>query len=356
MPPRPEEEYAPWACDLTHKDLRGLDLRQSLSLLRDYASFDTATRWPPAGRMPLGFNPAQILALGQNPGLGLRSLHARGITGAGVHIAYIDQTLLLDHQEYGDRLVRYRELGSVALEPEMHGAAVASLAVGRSVGAAPGASLTYYAAQYVLPEGGRTFIHVAAAIEEIIQRNEELPPAERVRVIGASIGVGQSDQGVEDLRAAMQRAKEAGVLVVLTNTLPEDYGIEFQGMDRDPLADPDDFGSYRPGIYLRRLYYEAPEQFTGHIWLPMDARTRAGFIGPADYAFDRQGGKSWAVPYLVGVYALALQVRPDLTPEAFFEAAAGTGVFTTLTHEGREYRFGPILDPAGLIEALTRAS
>jgi hypothetical protein len=49
------------------------------------ATFDTFTIWP--NRLPLLFDPGLILELGKNPGLGLRALHAAGVTGKGSGLA-----------------------------------------------------------------------------------------------------------------------------------------------------------------------------------------------------------------------------------------------------------------------------
>jgi hypothetical protein len=58
----------------------------------------------------------------------------------------------------------------------------------------------------------------------------------------------------------------------------------------------------------------------------MDSRTTASPTGKEDYVFYRQGGWSWAIPYLAGMYTLAVQVKPDITPEEFWDTALNTGV------------------------------
>jgi hypothetical protein len=66
----------------------------------------------------------------------MRTLHAEGITGKGIGVAIIDQTLLVDHREYKDRLRVYEEAEDITggwMEVQMHGPAVASIAVGKSV-------------------------------------------------------------------------------------------------------------------------------------------------------------------------------------------------------------------------------
>lgn len=46
----------------------------------------------------------KILNLGMNPGLGVRALHANGITGQGITVAIIDQSVILDHPEFKGKL------------------------------------------------------------------------------------------------------------------------------------------------------------------------------------------------------------------------------------------------------------
>jgi hypothetical protein len=86
----------------------------------------------------------------------------------------------------------------------------------------------------------------------------------------------------------------------------------------------------------------------------MDSRTTASPTGVSDYVFYRQGGWSWSIPYIAGMYALACQVDPSITPEHFWELAMETGQTVTINHEGKSYSLGPILDPVALITALQK--
>ena len=52
-----------------------------------------------------------ILERAKNPGLGVRSIHRRGITGKGVRVAIIDQNLCLDHPEYNGKIAAYKDVG-----------------------------------------------------------------------------------------------------------------------------------------------------------------------------------------------------------------------------------------------------
>ncbi len=141
--------------DLRSYNLSGLDLRDS-GVALVHANFDDRTVWPAPDRLPQGFDRQRIMEMGKNPGLGVRSLHARGITGRGVGIAIIDNPLLVDHQEYAERLRLYEE-DNVASEEQahLHGPAVASIAVGKTVGVAPEADLYYLGRWAWDREGGQ---------------------------------------------------------------------------------------------------------------------------------------------------------------------------------------------------------
>ena len=69
---------------------------------------------------------------------------------------------------------------------------------------------------------------------------------------------------------------------------------------------------------------------------------------------SKGSGSSWAIPYLAGVYALAAQVNPVLTPERFWSAALSTGRTVMLVRGQEEIPFGPIIDPPALVAALGR--
>ena len=55
---------------------------------------------------------------------------------------------------------------------------------------------------------------------------------------------------------------------------------------------------------------------------------------------------SWATPYLVGVYALAKQIAPNLTPHRFFEVAHQTAVSNGKTGDNK------IVQPQKIIQYL----
>ena len=343
-------------------DWRGLNLSQDdLSNREDdlfNATFDTRTKWPSSEKLPEGFDPQQIMEIGKDPGLGVRKLHQRGITGEGIAIAIIDQVLLKDHIEYKDRLRLYEEAEDVKYEeygPATHGAAVSSLAAGQTVGVAPGADLYYIATGNC---GGAKSIEDldfscrANAIRRIIEINKTLPEDQKIRVLSLQFGWVPQSKGYDDITAAVEEAKANGIFVI-SSSINETYGLRFHGLGREPLSDPDQFSSYLPGLWWEKDFYDGmPLKQT--LLVPMDSRTTASEQGPEHYVFYREGGWSWSIPFLAGMYALAAQVKPEITPEEFWNIALETGQTTQVEYEGKDYTLGVILDPQALITALEK--
>jgi len=199
----------PWEFDFRGYDLSKLDITSRLpDLLK--SSFDDHTVWPP--RLPEGFDPVRIMEIGRNPGLGIRQLHKRGITGKGVGVAIIDMGLLVDHLEYKDRVRMFEEIHSADETAQMHGVACSSIAVGKTVGVAPEADL-YYIASFPAsgdesaPNRGRDFSWEAQCIDRILEVNRTLPKDGKIRVISMSIGWGPQETGYAEVTAAVERAK-----------------------------------------------------------------------------------------------------------------------------------------------------
>jgi hypothetical protein len=344
----------PWQVDLRGADVSRLDLRSSVDALL-MADFDSSTLWPAADRIPPGFNPQTILELGQDPGLGIRRLHEQGIAGRNVGIAIIDQTLLVDHEEYAGRLQVYEETDDIRggwLESQMHGPAVASIAVGQTVGVAPEADLYYIASAMCYSSSSESvdFACLAESVYRVLEINKDLPDGRKIRVLSMSIGWSPGDKGFDEIRAAAEAARKAGLLVICSS-VEDVHGFRFHGLGRTPTADPNDVESYGPGLWWAEQFYAG--QLPGTTLLvPMDSRTTASPSGSEDYVFYRSGGWSWSIPYIAGAYALAAQVRPEITPNEFWSTALQTGTTIEIQHDGRAFSLGPILNPEALIAAL----
>jgi len=345
LPPDPGD-FA--GMDLTRADLRALNLRNEGALLRAEANFDSLTVWPiEPWKRPAGFSPAAILEEGKNPGLGLRTLHKRGITGKGIAIGIIDQDLLTSHTEYKERLRLYEVVDGFG-NPQMHGA-VASIAAGKSVGVAPEADIYYFAIRM----DRRKCQNVAEAIGRILDINSTLTEDKRIRIVSTSCSWRPDEPGYEEVDQAVRKAKAEGVFVI-SSVVDRYYDFSYHGLGREPGRDPDDVPSYAPGAWWSKDYstwYPSDEDST-RLLVPMDSRTVSSELGDDVYTFYRVGGWSWCVPYIAGIYALALQVDGDLTVDKFAKAAIDTANYVSISLNGTETKLGPIINPVGLIERL----
>ncbi len=285
------------------KDFSGKDLRALSPGFLARQSFDTATRWPTSERLPAGFSPRDWLELGKDPGLGLRDLHRRGITGEGVTVAVIDKPIRATHRELDGRITYLQVYGDEleGLDPHFHGLACASILAGETVGVAPGAHVIYLA----VPDVGRNFEYYARAARHLITLNEKLPDADKVRLVSISDGLGRDNPHSEDWKAARSELEEAGIEVVFSDVSSLN-GLTWGGAV--PWADRSDPSRYAIAHFLRDRGVESTE-----VILPGDYRTTASNASDDAYVWWGDGGYSWAIPYAAGLAALAWQVRPDRT-------------------------------------------
>jgi subtilisin family serine protease len=250
----------------------------------------------------------EILNLGMNPGLGVRELHAEGITGKGVTVAIIDQNLDLDHPEFQGKIVKYYDVGTntASNAGSLHGDAVTSLLVGENIGTAPDSKVYYVAAPSWLEDAQ----YYADALDWIIKENEKLPEEDKIRVVSVSTmpsGIwALLHKNNEAWDAAYQRATDAGILVLDCTyeqgiTLACTYDVH----------DPDNPTKCIPNWGLGPI--NAPHK---RINIPTSRTTATEEKGYAfSYQFTGIGGISWTVPYLAGIFAMGWQVNPDLTSE-----------------------------------------
>ena len=303
------------------------DLRERAELLNTMP-FDTRTAWPGKDRLPAGFDPQRLLEEGKNPGLGLRQLHAAGVDGRGVRIAVIDQPMTPDHREFKDRIERYEMIGVEGVPPQMHGPPIASIAVGRTCGVAPGARLSYFAVPMWKPDNAP----YCEAIEKILDENEKLPLKERVRVVSISTGMFANHAGYDRWQQVRNRAAAAGLLVVTCDQFAFRYGT----LTRKPTADADD-----PAAYASGPYGVAPEATL----VPTGGRTTASHHGADVYTYWTAGGMSWAAPYIAGLAALAFQANAAATPEE---------ILTQLRQTATKTEAGLVVNPKAFIEKIRR--
>lgn len=283
----------------------------------------------------------QIVEKGKNPGLGIRSLHEKGITGKGVTVAIIDQNMVTDHPEFAGKIIEYKDFGTEQSpgDGSMHGPAVTSLLVGKNTGTAPDARV-YYAS---VPSWKADAQYYADALDWIVKENQKLSDGEKIRVV--SVSAAPSGQGTpftvnnEAWDEAVQRASEAGLLVL---DCTENHGMTapcYYDMD-----DPDTVSKCVPGWPNTQMVTDS-----NRIYVPTSRRTTAEEYkrGKYSYQFTGYGGLSWSIPYLSGVLALGWQLRPDLGGEEMVNM-----IFDSANIQEDDVK---IIDPIAFIELVKQA-
>ncbi len=328
------------SCNLSSFDLSLLP-RETLSKIE----FDDKTLWPK--KMPEWLDLHKIYQISKTPGLHIRDLHKQGITGKGVNIAIIDQALS-PHQEYNQNIVFYKNFDKLEKRGTMHGAALASIAVGKSVGVAPGAKVYYVGANFSQyykenePFNARIYTE---AIEYLLELNKTLPKEEKIFVIAISHGFKAINNGRQAFLKVLAKAKKQGVLVLITGNVASINR-------RDYYVNAENRESYLYAPVWDDVLFNITQKT--RLAVPSDYRVIASPTGEKDYAAYADGGLSWAVPYLAGIAALTKQVKPDLTPQEFLEAAYKTAQSVQVkTKDGKKTAMiNTFVNPQALIKEL----
>ena len=260
---------------------------------------------------------AALLEAGRDPGLGVRSLQARGITGQGVKIAIIDQSLLTDH-------------------PEISGAI--------AVGVAPGVQVYYMAT----PGAADSRPH-ADALRHILEINETLPEGEKIRAVSVSAAPGDRDlfENADLWRDALAEAEAAGLLVLTAQGAAAGSARLTLSTSTFDLTRRDSPAACKTGL-PNDSGMLAARKSPFCLGLPCAYRTVAEEYVPGQcgYRYDAVGGLSWGIPYCVGVMALGWQVAPALTNEEMLQTLLDTAAPNA---DGLR-----IIDPVHFIETLER--
>lgn len=334
----------------------------------------------------------------KDPGLGIRKLHMQGFTGKGIKMAIIDQPLG-KHKEYSDNISEHHDINITAspkIKAQLHGAAVTSIAVGKTTGVAPDAKVSYYSAwnisqkpqdidfykrnilqeiennkehpQYVenlkeqlkkIEKDGACLSNqpFVDAINKILDANKKLPENERIPVVSISWGFEKLAPGYKELQQALKRAKEENLFIVST-AMEQHYGISTCGANRNPQADPNDSKSYEAGAFWKKQVKTGPgsKEFSDQFLLfPMDHRSVADYTDDSSYRYEgNDGGMSWSTPWIAGTYVLAKQANPNITPEEFWRIALETSD-ECRNNDDNTY-VGRLINPQKLIETISKGT
>ena len=276
------------------------------------------------GSLPAGYDPEKLIEWGKYPGLNVDILHAHGFTGKGAVVAYVDQPLPA-HEQYDRETLHYQN--NAEQNHSMHGPAVMSLLTGKDIGTAPEAEVYFY--------GHSTWkadqvTHVEC-LHQIIEQNKSLPEARKIRMVGFSDNIDDTEQNADAFRAAVKECEDAGIMVWFCG--------EYGAFTFTPTADKNSFRSVSPAHWWK-------DSVPQLVLVPESGRTTASQDGYSQYTYWSEGGLSWTMPYMLGLYAIAIEIDPALTQDEL-----RTLVTTTAHISDNDL---PIVDPVAFVSAVLR--
>lgn len=284
--------------DVRGKNLSAMDLRGKEDVVNTL-TFDSETKWPSSDKMPLGFDPVKLLELGKDPGLGVKKLHQLGNTGKGVNVAYIDQPLLENHTEYKDSNIRYYKIRPESLNDKtVQGSSVISLLAGKDIGIVPESKVYFFGAPTWLNDQ----VVYAEGIRKVIEVNKTLPDDKKIKIVGFSDSIGSNKKNYKIIEKAVKEAEASGIMVFDASTL------KIVGLGVKPFSDRDD-----PGNYELQIKSGNTGKSDNYLGVPVTGRTIAAGNKPDAFAYLNRFESNWAVPYIVGIISLGLQIDPNLT-------------------------------------------
>ena len=296
------------------KDVSGSDFSEVSPEALFQMAFNRFTTWPASLAK---YDHQSVLCRGKGPGLSVSRLHRKGIDGSGISIAVIDKPLLPTHSEFNDCLMSYVNVVRDHDDNDrlhFHGMTCAGFACGRTVGVAPGASLYYYAYPDRFYDEDMFWGYHYSALERMVEHNRV--SNEKIRVVAVSVGLSSNQR---ELREKLDRyaslLAEGGCHVIYTTRFGEVFTSAFRAYG----ADPDDENGYRLDVWQANDFHRTK------VLIPSGGRTSPCNSGVDEYMYcGTQSCFSWAVPYVAGVFALALQVDGELSYEEFCRLAQVT--------------------------------
>lgn len=316
------EPYSEW-WEPQNNAIQG-DLSQSPALAYSF-TFSDKTVFPDTGNLPAGYDPDALMEWGKDPGLNVDILHKHGFTGKGAVIAYVDQPAA-PHEQYGSANLHYTN--NTENESSMHGPAVLSLLSGKDIGTAPEAEVYFYGmAAWELDQTKH-----AQCLYQIIEQNKQLPEDKKIRMVAFSDNINTEEKHPKEFRKAVTACEEAGIMVWFCG----EYGCA----SFLPFSDKN-----LPENVIEDAEYREAKFSTDLVYVPTSGRTVAATEGSSYIYWGGNGGASWAMPYVFGLYAIAIEIDPALTQYALTELVASTAY---------DCNGIKLVNPVGFISAVLR--
>ena len=197
-----------------------------------------------------------------------------------------------------------------------HGITCAAFLCGNLCGVANGANLYYYAYPDRFEDDGMYWGFHFKALDMIMEHNKTAVSNNKIKIVSISSGFPRNRADLHDkMNEYTVKLKEDGCYVIFSNL----FGESFACSSKTSCFDNDNPDTYKLDVW------QTNEWDKKKVLIPAGGRTSPCNSGNNKYMYNgNQSCFSWAIPYLCGVFALALQVSKDLSYADFCETAKKT--------------------------------
>lgn len=285
-----------------YRDLSKCDLSECSKDVLLRVTFDTSTLW--SEKLPQGFNPGALIN-NKRLGFGFEEAHKLGFTGKGVLVAVIDHPSNVDHEEIKERIKDYIVLNEEYDYSHFHGLSVLSMLCGKNIGIAPEVDVIFYAGQPFSNNEDDINRYAITCLQDI---KKKILVGEPIRIVNMSNSwlLYGSEELKKEVLALRNELENLGCVIIDSPKFFESFRYldckgddDFQHIDNYYL--PPFFGIDKKD----RLNFLSGGKLT------------ASYLSKNEYKFQPVGSASYSIPQLVGFYALALQINPNLNYQEF---------------------------------------
>jgi len=254
-----------------------------------------------------------------------------------VNVAIIDKPILQTHNEFTKRISKHTFVipeNEFNDKMHFHGITCAAFLCGNNCGVANKANLFYYAYPDKFEDDGMYWNYHFKALDLILEHNKSF--AEKIKVVSISAGFPRSRIDLyEKMNYYITELQNYECQLVYSNN----FGEKFTCASKKYGFSSDDLNGYCLDTW------QTNEWDKQKILIPSSGRSSPCNSGNNKYMYNgNQSCYSWAIPYLCGVYALALQVNCSISFNEFCNLAEKT----KLANDDGLY----IINPHGIINEI----
>lgn len=307
---RDNNGYYQWcSSDLSSYDLSDITFND----FYDKTFFNTKTNW--SQQFKNKFHPENLIESGKSPYYHISDVHKKGITGKNVNIAIIGSPFLIEHKDLNNQIKGY--LGNDLKIEDNSGILTVSIIAAKHFGIAPDSNIYYIVDTPVNSNKGIDFTSIADDIDFIIGYNEESTNKNKIRIIAIpysyfkkNMPMAKKTDGADAMNDAIERAKKNGITVIVSSVGGDETNII--GISRTYDQDENKMTKFI-SVNNEKSFVYVP---TYGITIPSNTGVKEyEYIPPAKVI------NGDIVPYLTGLYALALDVNPNISWEEFITKA-----------------------------------